>query len=213
MPDIAELIDRVIAWVEPLYRTYGYLVVILGALLEHTFFLSWLMPGGILVALGGLYAETGVLSLPGVILAAILGFVLGDHIDFIVGRRSTRVLDRVTRGRAVGASDLLTLRAFPALLLAYTNTIPRAAMFMGGAASGLSYRRFLTISLSLSIFWSTIFSVLGYVLGSNRQRLADMLQTIGLAGQAILLAGVAAVLLYLYLKRRRQNRAKELSQP
>ncbi len=213
MPDIAELIDRVIAWVEPLYRTYGYLVVILGALLEHTFFLSWLMPGGILVALGGLYAETGILSLPGVILAGILGFVLGDHIDFIVGRRSTRVLDRVTRGRAVGASDLLTLRAFPALLLAYTNTIPRAAMFMGGAASGLSYRRFLTISLSLSIFWSTSFSVLGYVLGSNRQRLADMLQTIGLAGQAILLAGVAAVLLYLYLKRRRQNRAKELSQP
>jgi membrane protein DedA with SNARE-associated domain len=213
VPDLSHLIERVIAWVEPLYATYGYVVVVLAALLEHTFFLAWAMPGGLLVALGGLYAQTGVLSLPLVIASGALGFVLGDHIDYVVGKRGKRLLPRVTRGRSVRASSLFTLRAAPALLLAYTNTIPRAAVFMGGSASGLSYGRFLALSATLAVFWSAVFSVLGYALGSNRQRLAALLQTIGVTGQAILIAGVASILLYLYVKRRRQaSRTEEMPQ-
>ncbi len=205
MPDLSELLERVIVWVEPFYRTYGYLVVALGALLEHTFFLAWALPGGVLVALGGLYAQSGVLSLPWVILTAVVGFVLGDHLDFFVGRRSKGVLQRVSRGHTVDADHLLTLRSLPALALAYTNTIPRAAVFMGGAASGLSYQRFLAISLSLAFFWSSVYTLLGYWLGSNRQRLAGLLQTIGLSGQLILLVLVGGVLLYYYLRRKRRQ--------
>ena len=206
MPGLGELIDRAIAWVEPFYQTYGYLVVLLGALLEHTFFLAWALPGGILVALGGLYAYEGALWLPAGILVGVLGFVIGDHIDFLVGRRSERLLQRVTRGRTVDPASLTGLRAAPALLLAYTNTIPRAAMFMGGAASGLSYWRFLTLSVSLAFFWSTVFSVLGYWLGSNRERLTGLLQAIGVGGQAILFGILAVVGLYFYLKRKRNAR-------
>lgn len=206
MPELSELVDRVIAWIEPFYRTYGYYVVMLGALVEHTFFLAWAIPGGILVALGGLYSQAGVLSLPWVILVGTLGFVLGDHLDFVVGRRSQGILQRVTKGKRVDVAQLLTFRALPALALAYTNAIPRAAMFMGGAASGLSYGRFLATSIPLAVFWSSLYSGLGYWLGSNRQRLTSFLQAVGVYGQVILLGLLAAAVLYVFWQRRRRQR-------
>lgn len=202
MPNFAELLERALAWLEPFYQTWGYLVVIGGALLEHTFFLAWAMPGGILVALGGLYAQDGDLSLPLVILGGMLGFALGDHIDYFVGRRGSGVLDRLLKGRQVSASYVWSLRAIPALVLGYTNTIPRAAFFMGGAAAGLAYPRFLAISLSLAAFWSSVFSILGYWLGSNRRRLFGVLEWVGGGPLAVLI--LAAVVYYVLNRRKRR---------
>jgi len=209
LSDVSELIERLLRWVEPLYQTYGYLVVIAGALLEHTFFLAWAMPGGILVALGGLYAQAGVLALPLVILTGAAGFILGDHLDFVVGRRSTKILERVTKGRTMDPNSFTTLRTLPALALAYTNAVPRAAMFMGGAASGLTYRRFLLLSVSLALFWSATFSILGYWLGSNRQQLTRLLQGVGIGGQILLFGAIGIGVVFYYLRRRRAQRVDD----
>lgn len=212
MPDLGELIERFLRWLEPFYLTYGYLVVVLGALFEHTFFLAWALPGGILVAIGGIYAESGALELPLVILFATAGFIIGDHLDFFVGRRSKNILQRMTKGKTPGPSAIWRPRAIPALVLAYTNTVPRSAIFMGGAASGLPYRRFIALSASLALLWSTINSLLGYWLGSNRERLQRTLTTIGVGGQVILLTVVAGLLIFYFLRRRRR-RNEETAQP
>lgn len=205
MPDLGEWIDRAIAWVEPFYKDYGYLVVLLGAMLEHTFFLAWAIPGGILVALGGLYAYEGVLYLPWTILTGIVGFVAGDHLDYVVGRSSKTFVDRATGGRRPSLETLLRWRAVPALVLAYTNALPRAVVFMGGAASGLDYRRFLLLSVGLATFWSTAFTLLGYWLGTNRALLTTWLQRIGLGGQVILLVALAGGIVYYFLVRKRRQ--------
>lgn len=203
MPDLGELLERFLNWLEPFYLSFGYLIVVLAALFEHTFFLAWALPGGILVAMGGLYAQNGTLNLPMVILFAVVGFVVGDHIDFAVGRRGASFLSRVGRGRRMDPGSIWTWRALPALIVAYTNTVPRAAVLMGGAASGLSYRRFLVISVSLALFWAAAFSVLGYWLGSNRDRLLRWLNTIGVGGWLVLLSVIAAYVAYRYVQRRR----------
>ncbi|MDQ3856655.1 MAG: hypothetical protein M3281_09725 [Chloroflexota bacterium] len=207
MPNISELITQALHWIEPYYLSYGYGLVFLGAMLEHTFFLAWALPGGVLVALGGLYAQNGQLSLPLVILLAALGFTLGDHLDFIVGRRSTHLLARVTRGRTARVSPAGGIRSVLALLVAYTNTVPRATMFMGGAASGLRYRRFLLLSLGCALVWSSVFSLLGYVLGRNRERLTSVLQAIGVGGQIAIATIALGLLAYWYLQRRKRQRA------
>ncbi len=207
MPDLSEVIEQALRWLEPFYERFGYLVVLLGALFEHLFFLAWAMPGGVLVALGGLYAQTGALSLPLVVLVGAVGFVLGDHLDYFVGRRGSVVLERLTKGQVIETSYIWSVRAVPALLLAYTNAIPRAAMFMGGAASGLTYSRFLALSLPLALVWSTIFSGLGYWLGGNRQMLYGVLRAVGLGGQGILVVVTALVLLFLW--RRKRGRTEE----
>lgn len=208
MPDLTELVDKLLGRLEPFYVQYGYLVAFLGALLEHTFFLAWALPGGVIVAIGGLYAASGVLSLPLVVLFAALGFTVGDHLDFFVGRYSKGILQRVTRGRSLPGSYAWSWRAAPALLVAYTNTIPRAAIFMGGAASGLPYYRFLMLSISMALFWSTTMSLLGYWLGSNRERLESALRAIGVGGQVVLLLLLCSSGLYYFMKRRRTPEEK-----
>lgn len=207
MPDLSALIDAALRWMEPFYQSYGYVLVLLGALLEHTFFLAWAMPGGILVALGGLYAQAGILSLPAVVLLAMTGFMLGDHIDYLVGRRSSRTLHRLTRGKLAGTTVSVRKATLPLVVLAYINAIPRAAMFMGGAARGMSYWRFLLLSMCLSAFWSTVFTLLGYFLGSNRERLSGALKAVGAAGQLVILIAIAAIGFYMIRERRRRGSA------
>ncbi len=204
---LPHIIETILDALEPLYATYGYPLVLLAALLEHTFFLAWAIPGGILVALGGFYAQSGGLALPLVIALGALGFTAGDHLDYLVGRRGTRTIQRVTGGRIAPMATLLHWRALPALLLAYTNTIPRSTMFMGGAAAGLPYRRFISLSLPMALFWSALNGVLGYWLGSNRDRLEAALKAIGLGGQ-IGLVCVLAVVLAIYLVRRFRRRSR-----
>ncbi|MDQ3855385.1 MAG: hypothetical protein M3281_03215, partial [Chloroflexota bacterium] len=206
VPDLTELADRILAWLEPLYRDYGYLIVVCSAMLEHTFFIAWALPGGILVAIGGIYAGSGLLRLPLVILFALIGFMIGDHLDFLVGRRSMRALSRVMKGHSLSTTAVLSSRALPALILAYTNTIPRSAMFMGGAASGMPYRRFLRLSFSLASFWSVTLSLMGYWLGSNRERLKSVLQTVGVGGQLLLVLILIGVGIYYWRKSRREKR-------
>lgn len=195
------MVDRLISWVEPLYSAYGYPVVFAGGLLEHTFFLAWLMPGGVIIALGGLYAALGVIHPVPAILLGAAGFCLGDHLDFFVGRRGSRVIDRYTRGHA-GQMTQWGWRGVPAVILAYTNAIPRAALFMGGAAAGMSYARFLALSASLALVWSTTFTLAGYFLGSNRQYLDSALKAVGVGGQLVLVVLVIAVALSVWRLRR-----------
>lgn len=205
LPELATLVDRLIAWVEPLYAAYGYPVVFAGGLLEHTFFLAWLMPGGVVIALGGLYAGLGVMHPAPAILLGAAGFCLGDHLDFYVGRRGSKLIDRYTRGTA-GQMSRWGRRGLPAIVLAYTNAIPRAALFMGGAAAGMSYSRFLALSASLALAWSTAFTLAGYFLGSNRQYLDTVLKAVGIGGQAVLLLLAAVVAVSVWRLRRGSSR-------
>ncbi len=106
-------------------------------------------------------------------------------------------------------NSFTTLRTLPALILAYTNAVPRAAMFMGGAASGLTYRRFLLLSVSLALFWSATFSILGYWVGSNRQQLTRLLQAMGVGGQVLLFGAIGIGVLIYYVRRRRAKQGAD----
>lgn len=206
--DFSNLIEHLLVTLTPLFETYGYPLVFLSALAEHTFFLAWAVPGGILVSFGGIYAQSGALWLPLVIAVALLGFMAGDHLDYFVGRRSQRLVHKATKGKTLPVDRFWNWKVLPAMLLAYTNTIPRVAMFMGGAASGLPYRRFLPVSFSLALFWSITDSLIGYWIGSNREELARALKTVGLTGQLLLLTIIVGAGIVFFVRKNR-NRGKE----
>jgi len=208
VPDLADIINKILDFLEPFYARYGYFIVFAGAMLEHTFLVSWALPGGIMIALGGMYAQGGDLNLLGVILCGILGFMVGDHIDYIVGRRGSRVLERLTKGRSANAPNIWSLKAIPAMIPAYIHTLTRSTMFMGGAASGkLPYHRFLVVSFGLATFWSITNSVIGYWVGTSRDEVLRVLNYIGLGGQIFVLVFITAVLL-LVLRRRSRSSSK-----
>src|SRR5918912_3028 len=93
MPDLSHMIDALRA----AYDTWGYPLVLLGALLENTALLGLVLPGGSLVLLGAVYAQQGVLAWPLVLVLGWLGMVLGTSLDYAVGRWALRATLGQTR--------------------------------------------------------------------------------------------------------------------
>src|ERR671930_433697 len=86
MPDLSHMIDALRA----AYDTWGYPLVLLGALLENTALLG-------LVLLGAVYAQQGVLAWPLVLVLGWLGMVLGTSLDYAFGRWALRATLGQTR--------------------------------------------------------------------------------------------------------------------
>src|SRR5947209_19790568 len=93
MPDPQQIMETFRA----AYSTWGYPLVLLGALLENTALLGLILPGGSLVLLGAVYAQQGVLALPLVLVLGWLGMVLGTSLDYAFGRWALRATFGQTR--------------------------------------------------------------------------------------------------------------------
>ena len=88
------------AWLVDLFSRYGYAVVFFGVLLENA---GLPVPGETALLAGAALARFGRLSVGWVILAAIGGATLGDHVGFFVGRHGGRKLAE-RHGWKLGAS-------------------------------------------------------------------------------------------------------------
>ncbi len=78
---------ELITSVNDMIQDWGYLVVFLGLLLENTIFLGLLVPGVLILLIGGYFSVAGGLSLDTLIIVATLGTVMGDNLSFWLGRR------------------------------------------------------------------------------------------------------------------------------
>ena len=64
---VLALIEEIVDWLGPLFESYGYLVIALAVMLERSILLGLIVPGDIILALGGIYAQQGDLSVVWVI--------------------------------------------------------------------------------------------------------------------------------------------------
>lgn len=188
-------------WIELLtgfYNQYGYLTVFLGTLSENTAFLGLLLPGNSLALLGAVYARLGTLNLGWVILLATLGTVLGYHIDYFFGRFllarvanrwSTSILGRRIRlaGRLRLARMLITKHGGKVILTSHLVGHLRSFVALSAGMTHMNYRRFLGYELVAAFLWNTAFSVLGYLLAGEIDRLQVLIQRSGWVVFGILL--------------------------
>jgi len=194
---IREWIALVGAW----YGTYGYILVFAGALAENTALLGLLMPGGTLAALGALYARAGTLNLAWVIILAWLGTVLGYQVDYLLGRYplgrlvshwgDTRLGRRFRlAGRMRLARRVLTKHGGKAILLSHAAGHMRSFVALSAGATHMPYARFLAIELVAALLWNGVFCALGYLLGTELERILALFERVGWISLALLGAGV-----------------------
>ena len=78
--------EEIIAFTQRYYETYGYWVVLVGALVEGALFINWYLPGSIVVALGVIFAKASGLSVLLVLTLIILGFFFTALLNYTLGR-------------------------------------------------------------------------------------------------------------------------------
>ena len=192
--DLASFLGAVMA----AYDRFGYLLVFVGAWMEHSLLLGIVIPGGTLVGLGGAAARLGSLDLPLTIATGGLGMLVGAATDYWLGRLGiSRALLRSRFGPRLKpgldrAFDLLQRHGWWAITLVHAMGAGRSAMAVTAGACRMGFWRFMLCEVPAAIIWSTIFNLVGYGVATNLDTIQRILQR---AGVAIALLVILALVL------------------
>lgn len=181
------------AWLQALrtfYDHYGYLAVFTGTLGENTALLGLFLPGNSLALLGAFYARAGTLNLGWVIFFAWLGTVLGYHVDYLLGRYALTPLmkrwghSRIGRrlrvaGRIRLASRMLRQHGGKAIFLSHAIGHMRSFIALSAGLTHMKYTRFLFFEVLAALVWNTGYSLLGYWVASEVDRLQLLINRAG----------------------------------
>ncbi len=175
---------------------------------EASVFVGVLVPGEIGVVLGGVLANQHKLPLWAVLVAAIAGAVIGDTIGYWVGKRygewllsrlPNRILDEDKMHRA---EDTVRHYGGRAVFVGRFTAALRALVPGTAGMSGVHYGKFLAWNAAGGTIWATIFVMIGYLAGSQYQRIEKYANYIGIG----LLVVVAVVVIVRH--RRNKHRAE-----
>lgn len=140
-------------------QEYGYLFLFFATLLE----------GETVVALAGFVAYEGYLSLQTVIVVAFLGGMLGDQLLFYFGRfRGKQFIEARPKFKEKIKGVYRLIERYPDLLIFGSRFMYGFRLLIPTAlgTSRVSSLRFFVFNLLGAIVWATIFSSLGYFLGT-----------------------------------------------
>jgi membrane-associated protein len=185
------------------------LVFLLPAL-EASAFVGVILPGEIGVILGGVLANQHKLPLAAVLVAGILGAVIGDSIGYWVGKRYgetilSKIPNRILKPEHIKRSEE-SIRQFggKAVFIGRFTAALRALVPGMAGMSHIRYGRFLAWNVLGGAVWATAFVILGYLAGSQYKQIEHYANYIGLG----LLVAIGA---FLFLRHRRAK--KTATQP
>jgi membrane-associated protein len=195
---LAALITPLLDWLEPFFASFGYLIVSVAMFFESAAFTGILVPGDVILALGGVYAGRGELALPAVIACGAIFGVLGSSTGYFLGRRygdsmlRRAPLLRRFQYRLDRAQASVVANAGKTIMLG--RFITGAAVFVPfvAGASAVRPRTFFTYAIPTMLVWSTGLALLGFFVGNNVETIDRILSRIGLGGLGlgVLLIGI-----------------------
>jgi membrane protein DedA with SNARE-associated domain len=165
-----------------LIQQYGYAVVFVGSVLE----------GETLLALAGVAAHRGYLSLQWVMAVAAAGAFLGDQLCFLIGRRfGGCVLARWPRLEpSIARADALLARRGGTVVVGLRFTYGlRLAGVLAIGMSRMRWLRFASLNLLGALLWAPLVAGAGYLLANAVERL---LQHVQLAQYSVLATAIIA---------------------
>jgi membrane-associated protein len=164
-----QFFDQFVDWVSGAW--WSYPVVFLVSMLDAFF---PFVPSETVVITAGVLASSGDLSLPLVIVCAILGAIAGDNISYGLGawlgeRRVKRLFAGSKSRRAFDwAERQLKVRGFYLIIVARFIPGGRTAVtFSCGYLRAMPWRRFILADVIAATLWGTYAALLGYIGGKQ----------------------------------------------
>ncbi|NOY54638.1 MAG: hypothetical protein GXP34_01490 [Actinobacteria bacterium] len=184
------MIDRLLTTL----GVWSPLLVFALAMGESAAFLGLFLPGEVTVILGGVLAGTGVVPLWAMLIAAVLGAVIGDSVGFWMGGHFGPAVLRRPRlarfaGRLDAAETSLARRGWSALVVARFTSFLRAVVPFAAGMAKMPYGRFVVGNVVGGVLWGSSLTLMGYLAGDSWQEVEHWLLRGGLT-----LAGALVVL-------------------
>jgi membrane protein DedA with SNARE-associated domain len=182
------LVTQLLEWLRPFFETFGYVIVSVAMFFESAAFTGIFVPGDVILAIGGVYAGQGELSLTGVIACGALSGVLGTSVGYLLGRRYGDALLRRApilrrfEGRLTQAQA--SIAANPGKTIVVGRFVTGAAVFVPFVAgsSRVPPRTFFAYAIPTMVVWAAGLSLIGFFVGNNVGTIDRIISRIGLAG-------------------------------
>ncbi len=201
-------------WLRQLGEHVGvWMYLIAGGLAfgEAAIMIGVFLPGETALLVAGFFCQQGVLSLPVMIVVAVLSAIAGDSVGYAVGKRigprlrMSRLGGRVGEFRWAKADAFLARHGGKAVFLGRCTALLRALMPGMAGMSGMHYPKFLFWNALGGIVWGAGCVLLGYGFASALDKVSQTLTWVPLTVLAVGLLVWGAV----KLRRRRRERHEQ----
>ncbi len=157
----------------PILNSGGYWVIFIAAVLEALPF-GFLVPGHLIVILGGFFAKLGIFNFWYVMLLATIGAIIGDTLGFILGREYGYLfLSKYGRYFFLKKTFLEKTRKLvrehtgKTLIIGRFNPATRSFSPFIAGASNIKFSRFMIYNIIGGVSWAVSSVLIGYIFGAS----------------------------------------------
>lgn len=197
------------AWITDFMEQFGYFGIFFMLALENIF---PPIPSEVILPFGGFMTTTTTLTIPGVIIAATAGSLLGAVILYYIGRlldvnRMERLVDRWGGIIRISKKDIRKADAwfekYGYWTVLFCRMIPlvRSLISIPAGMSGMKFGLFMIFTTIGTLGWNLLLVLIGAALGESWENIAmymDVYSNI----VYVLIAGGLVILGYLYFRKR-----------
>jgi membrane-associated protein len=168
------ILDLDFEWIVEQYGTAIYIVLFLVIFIETGLVIMPFLPGDSLLFTAGLFAASGDLSLTILLSSLVFAAILGDNINYWVGRKvGLSVFNWKIKGRQLVKSSYLEKteaffekRGVFAIIMARFVPIVRTFTPFAAGVGRMNYRKFLMFDILGGFLWIFMLTLAGYFLGN-----------------------------------------------
>lgn len=184
-------VNNLINTVEPLFLTNAYLISFFASFIEISP-MGWIIPGAYILATGGFFSFTNDSTLLGIITFASLGswaiFVIAYFLGFKTGLYLVKKLKQ--EKNAQKAKFLLERHGGRILTASLMSPPIRFWVAYIAGSQRYNFSKFIIYSGLASFGWSTMWVMIGYFAGSQRQSIQQNLAKFGILGWVFVIAPI-----------------------
>ncbi|SRR5574343_368765 len=160
-------------WIVSNYSDSIYIVLFLVIFIETGLVVMPFLPGDSLLFMAGMYSKIGNLNLTYLLFFLSIAAVLGDNINYWIGRRiGLGVFEWKIRGRQLvkesylkKTEDFFEKRGVFAIIMARFVPIVRTFTPFAAGVGKMNYRKFLMFDIIGGVLWICSMTLAGYFLG------------------------------------------------
>ena len=180
--------------IEVIFFSHGYLLVFISNFIETTP-LGWLIPGGILVALGGFFAYNGTLTFGGVLASSSAGMLLTFLLAYLLGKKTGMKLAK-RFNQEKNAERAKTLLDNHGAVILTTSLLANFTRFWISYVAGVkkyNLRLFLFYATIASLTWNALLVTVGYLAGAEREKLETSVARLGIVAWIFLFVAIGVI--------------------
>jgi membrane protein DedA with SNARE-associated domain len=208
--DLIPGLEGIASWVTDVVESLGYIGLVLMVALENVF---PPIPSEIVLPLAGFLTGQGRMWFPGAVLAATCGSLIGAVIlyyaGYYFGEHRVRALTRrfgkwamISEADIDKADDWFDRHGRKAVFLGRLFPVVRSLISIPAGIRQMHLGTFLVYTAAGSSIWNTLLIGVGWLLGDNWEVVE---QYVGYLQYLVLLAILAGVALFIYMKLKQRN--------